>query len=114
MPDPGLMRHRVSVVRLDTIDRPDGGQAVVEVTVLDQVPTEFAPLTARERLQSGTIYAESTHRARCHWQPGVGPAMTAAIVDLYTGETRTFQIAAATNVAEAGWELELILTERVT
>jgi head-tail adaptor len=113
MPAAGRMRHRITIIGETLVDQSHGGQEVQEVTVIDQAPVEFGPLTARERLQGGVQYAEATHRARLHWQPGVKPAMRATVVDV-TGATRAFEIVGPpANTFEEGDELELVLIERV-
>jgi head-tail adaptor len=108
------MRHRISIVAEQLVDLPNGGQELQEVTVVDQAPAEFVPLSTQERLQSGTVYASATHRACLYWQPGVTAAMVATVTGPCGDDApRRFQIAAPpVNVREECRELELVLVER--
>jgi hypothetical protein len=113
MPNPGQMDHLITVVGLTLVDRPDGGQTPVEVTVIDGAPCEFIPVSFEERMQASVQYATATAHAVLWFDRAVNvtPAMKAAITDPQRGLTTEYEIAGKTETAE---DLDLLLIERVT
>jgi len=114
MPNPGEMRHRITVIGIVLVDRPDGGQTPQEVTVIDQAPCQFVPLTIEERLLAGTQYATATARAVLWLDAAVQvtATMQAAVTHPERGNTTEHQLIGPP--IERPPDLELLLTERVT
>jgi predicted outer membrane repeat protein len=108
------MKHTITVTGMQSVDRPDGGQDLVPVVVLNQRKCTFREVSAEERLQGGAIYATATHVAELWWEKGVNTTMTATVADPWTQTTRTFELSEVTNVGEGGRDLRLVMVERVS
>lgn len=117
----GDLIARLTVTAEELTDLPNGGQGVVDVAVLTDVPAQLAPIGIDEALRQSAQYATATHRARLrmpHDATGavivVTPAMLAAVTSGYTGRVQAFAIVGVTDLDGRGRELELVLEERVT
>lgn len=117
----GKLQARLTVTQQQLVDRPDGGQEVQDVVVVDAAAAQIEPIAADEELRQGVPFATVTHRARLRTQIDVDgqlipitPAMTATARHGYTGQVQNFEINDVVDVEGRGRELELILTERVS
>jgi head-tail adaptor len=117
----GQLQARLTVTSQQLVDRPDGGQDVVDVVVVNGAGAQVEPIATQERLQAGVQFASATHRARLPMPYdadqhviAVTPAMKASVKHGYTGVVTAYEIIAAQDVEGRGRELELVLQERVT
>lgn len=108
----GELRHRVTLQKLGTrVDDGMGGGAIPFEDV-DEVYASIEPLTGRERLLTGQLETDLTHRIRTRFYAGVKPHWRIYHDDPVSG-IHIYDIESIADVGSRHRELELMCNELV-
>ena len=105
----GLMRQRVSVVKLAPASDGMGGNAGMATTDVCDVWCSIVPVSAAEKLAAAAVNEERSHTVSMRYRDGIDA--TCRVNYTRGGVTRQFRITGVVNLAERNRELQLSCVE---
>jgi len=105
----GLMRHRVSIVKLVPASDGMGGNAGMATKDVADVWCAITPASASEKMAAAAVQEERSHTVNMRYRAGIDA--TCRVLYVRNGVSRHFRITGVVNIAEKNRELELSCVE---